>query len=59
MHLGPELEAEKAEKRAIALCNRPLWMALMNVQRSRFWVNRFFVDLPRESEADFLSLPMI
>jgi len=33
MHSGPELEAEKAEKRAIALGNLPLRMALMNVQR--------------------------
>jgi len=42
MNSGPDLEAEKAEKRAIALCNRPLWMALMNVQRGRFGVNIFY-----------------
>jgi hypothetical protein len=42
---GPVLKAEKAEKRAIALRNLPLWMALMNVQRGCFGVNKFFVKL--------------
>ncbi len=30
------------EKRVIALCNLPLWMALMNVYPAHFGVNSFF-----------------
>jgi hypothetical protein len=42
MSLSPESMQELAEKRAIALCNLPLWMALMNVYPDRLWVNIFF-----------------
>jgi len=36
---------ETTEKRAIALCNLPLWMAIMNVYPVGFGVNSFFTDV--------------
>ncbi len=45
MSLSPESMQELTEKRAIALCNLPLWMALMNVYPRLVVGQHFFAGI--------------